>query len=690
LKKLLAKAPQHRYQRPDDLVTDLLAFAARYGLEVPSSSVTQRRSAVPAETPRWVRHLPWLLPLGMLGVAVLGLALFGPAGDDATGPRPIHHAAGSEGSGVPTRHSQDAPGTALPGTGRATETQARGTTATNDDSSTKAVEGVAAASRSTVAGAHSTEKIAIDVSKLADKSTRATNSSAQDSVEQPAASDVSSTPDSGSPAAPKIRSREKPSATDWLGSLRDQFESLLSSQSPSASRIARLGQPGARLPTDAVPSDAHASPSDANASSLSANDDATGTKASAASPAASTSRGSSDERSAAAGRQGPLIVDPASEAPRSAGEFATLADACRAARNGDVIELHVNGPIGERPIDLVGVRLTIRAGEGYSPVVRFQPQKVDPLRESRAMLTLTGSQLTLVDLQLEFDVPRQAVAENWTMAEIRPGESLRLVGCTLTVRNASDSAKTLEPEVSMFDVRAVPGPGMMSDDPPVMRPPASVQLKNCVLRGEALVVRSNELQPVQIDWENGLLATTERFLSADGGPSDPKPQGETQLKLRHVTALMRDGLCRLTNSQDAPQQLPLEITASDCIFLCDAPAALVEQSGIDATDEYRKRIVWNGERNFYEGFTTFWRIRVAGSDIASQSTLHDWQAYWGSRESQPSPGKVAWQQLPPATRPVNRYTTSDFALQTGDNPARRSAADGTDAGLQAGLLPPSP
>ena len=124
------------------------------------------------------------------------------------------------------------------------------------------------------------------------------------------------------------------------------------------------------------------------------------------------------------------------------------------------------------------------------------------------------------------------VADSLALGEIRPGESLQLDNCTLTVLPAaSDSAGALHPYVAMFDIRAVPGPGLMStDDAPMMRPPASLQLKNCILRGEATVVRSDELQPVQIDWQNGLLATTERFLSANGGASDPKPQGKTELK----------------------------------------------------------------------------------------------------------------------------------------------------------------
>ena len=98
------------------------------------------------------------------------------------------------------------------------------------------------------------------------------------------------------------------------------------------------------------------------------------------------------------------------------------------------------------------MRLTIRAAAGFSPTVSFQPQMADPLRESHAMMTLAGSQLALAGLNLVFDVPRDAVADSWSLAEIRPGESLRLDDCTLTVRNASDSGGALHPDVAMFDI----------------------------------------------------------------------------------------------------------------------------------------------------------------------------------------------------------------------------------------------
>ena len=244
-----------------------------------------------------------------------------------------------------------------------------------------------------------------------------------------------------------------------------------------------------------------------------------------------------------------------------------------AAKSGEAIELRYSGHLDTRPINLAGQRLTIRAGDGFTPIVSFRPLESDFV-QSHSMIVLGGGQLTLINLQLELDVPRQAVAENMTLGEIRPGESIRLESCVLTIGNASDSGAAYHPDAAFFEIRAVPGAGVMTlKEGPMMRPSASLQMKNCIARGEALFVRANELQPAQITWENGLLATSERLLTAAGGPSEPKPQGQLQIDLRHLTAFISGGLMLLTSSQDSPLQLPVEINASDCIFIGKSAAA---------------------------------------------------------------------------------------------------------------------
>jgi hypothetical protein len=76
-------------------------------------------------------------------------------------------------------------------------------------------------------------------------------------------------------------------------------------------------------------------------------------------------------------------------------EYATLAEAVRAARWRDTIEVHGNGPFSSPPIVVGSKPLTIRAARGYRPVVEFAgpaDTKVNYL-ESRGPLVLEGLDL---------------------------------------------------------------------------------------------------------------------------------------------------------------------------------------------------------------------------------------------------------------------------------------------------------
>ena len=72
LARLMEKDPVNRYQRPADLVTDLLSFAEAHGHMV----VAQRpaaATAAPAAPPRPVTRLPWLVPVLGLAATIGGL-----------------------------------------------------------------------------------------------------------------------------------------------------------------------------------------------------------------------------------------------------------------------------------------------------------------------------------------------------------------------------------------------------------------------------------------------------------------------------------------------------------------------------------------------------------------------------------------------------------------------------------------
>ena len=137
----------------------------------------------------------------------------------------------------------------------------------------------------------------------------------------------------------------------------------------------------------------------------------------------------------------------------TAGEFASLAAACEAAKTGDVIELRFNGRIEERPFRLGNLNLTIRAADGYQPVVRFHPQEQLATETGRSAIIVGGGNLSLLGLAIEFDVPRDLPADDWTIFELRQPEAVRLESCVLTIRNTTASGATLHPDVTFFRVR---------------------------------------------------------------------------------------------------------------------------------------------------------------------------------------------------------------------------------------------
>jgi serine/threonine-protein kinase len=368
--------------------------------------------------------------------------------------------------------------------------------------------------------------------------------------------------------------------------------------------------------------------------------------------------------------------------------YSSLAAACAAARDGDVIELRFNGPREERPVKITNVRVTIRAGEGYRPTLVFRPTEVNPVKYPRSMFTLSAGRLTLVDVAMELRVPRAIPADSWSMLETCGGQTLRLEHCLLTIRNASDRLKAYHRDVAFIRARPSPDAATEMDLAPSAPPLATLELADCVARGEAAFLCIEDLQPVSLTWENGLLATTGQLLLAGGGATPPKSEEPLNVELRHLTAVVRGGLCRLSATPSAPYQQTVQFTCADDVFITPPDSALVEQDGVAGMKKARQRFAWTGDRNFYQDTDVFWKVRTADAQVPPDAmTFERWTAYWGpSRENQPSCSLLSWKQPPEADQPLHARTPNDYTLM---DPTFNDASEGAP-GLQQGNLPPPP
>jgi hypothetical protein len=382
-------------------------------------------------------------------------------------------------------------------------------------------------------------------------------------------------------------------------------------------------------------------------------------------------------------RTGLLVV---SDSASGENVFSSLDAACAAAHNGDVIELQFDGPRPQRPIKISNLRLTIRGGEKFHPVLVFRPSEGNPVTHRRSMFTLAAGRLTLSNVAIELYVPRDVPADNWSLLETLRGQTVRLERCWLTVRNASDQLAAYHENVAFFRARSSPDAEAMVGGAPAATPLATIELTDCVARGEAVFLQVEDLQPVQLVWDNGLLATTEQLLSTSGGPVAPKLDDMLRLELRHVTAAVRGGLCRLSSTPSNPYQLPTQLICTDSILLAVPGVPLIEQEGAAGVENFRQRLIWSGNRNYYQDIDIFWMVRSADPETPPEVMTFDaWKTYWGeSRENQPSTERLAWKKPSDSGRPLHAHAPVDYTLE------EPPADDAGVPGVRADRLPQFP
>ncbi|MHC4407023.1 MAG: serine/threonine-protein kinase, partial [Planctomycetota bacterium] len=151
--------------------------------------------------------------------------------------------------------------------------------------------------------------------------------------------------------------------------------------------------------------------------------------------------------------RGTLIVDPSGQASDA---YPTLEAAFGAAFEGDVIELRHNGRLATGPLAAPPFELILRAAAGCRPIVAFRPSPSEAIAYPRSMLTLAGSQLTLSNVGLEFDLSEATSSGDWSLFKVGTGDAVVLERCWLTIRNASDEGTSHHPDVAFFRVRNAP------------------------------------------------------------------------------------------------------------------------------------------------------------------------------------------------------------------------------------------
>jgi hypothetical protein len=264
------------------------------------------------------------------------------------------------------------------------------------------------------------------------------------------------------------------------------------------------------------------------------------------------------------------------------------------------------------------------------------------------------------------------------------GGSLAAEQCTFTVRTTDLATSFYTPEAAVFELYTLQNAsgGLRR----TVREPFQIQMTDCVVRGDAELLRALDAVPLDFTWTNGLFASSDRMFRI-GGSSQPARVTElVRIRLQHVTAHARGGLCLLTSDRARPYVLPVDLHLADSIVITRPASYLIEQRGLPSVQACEDQLTFHGERNYYEGMEVFWMLGPQGQ-MEQPFEFADWRSHWGAAEQSPQYQQVRWRRFPSGDLPLAEHLVSDYLLQESlANPARQSAADRRNAGLDATTL----
>jgi len=373
--------------------------------------------------------------------------------------------------------------------------------------------------------------------------------------------------------------------------------------------------------------------------------------------------------------------------PNDADAAQSLADACQKAEamDVDVVELHFNGELEERPFDVTAKQLTIRNGNGFKPTVVFQPSS-EEMAQDRQMIRLGAAELDWQGVHVRFALPQQSAG--WSLFRLRHFSGLRMEDSIVTVSVVDDSGKPLQADAAVFEVEN--GAGLEVPTATEGTGPR-INLQRCIVRGKAAVVRTRDVSSFRFACQQCFLATSDRLVDTQETRTGARVRrGLNEVVLEHVTAVLGQGLCRFWT--DDPSHRPLWVTecSNSIVYVTDLQAPIIEWKGISGIDDIEQPLYVQKGCNFYPGSMTLLRINPTG-DPSQYVNLDFGQhnAIW-YLEEEPPRFTLTWKKEPPLGLTEDLLTPADFAHSELGDELSGDASDGMPAGVDPEVLPTIP
>jgi hypothetical protein len=301
------------------------------------------------------------------------------------------------------------------------------------------------------------------------------------------------------------------------------------------------------------------------------------------------------------------------------------------------------------------------------PKLRFTLSGGERMPAPTAAIEMSGAKLTLQDLHVEMTVDESITADQVAMFRLGVDDETH-VELTHSILTLKQSTSQQQPQAAFFDVLSpTVGTAMMGGMPSVL----PIDLRDTIVRGDALLVRMQRSLPLDLVWSNGLFISNQRLLQIDGAKD--RSQGVIRLTLRAVTIATGEGLCLLRNTVNFPHQLPLELESNECIFQVRDSSSLIEHDVVGDMERYAQALTIRGSNNFYSGVDVFWRLII--DDVREKEwRWEDWSKKLMLADNTSYVDWFSWQRSRDEVDavPVSRRGVDDYLVKAGENnPAMR-------------------
>jgi hypothetical protein len=375
------------------------------------------------------------------------------------------------------------------------------------------------------------------------------------------------------------------------------------------------------------------------------------------------------------------------------GKYDTLAEAVQGAKDGDTIEVRGNGPFVIKPITIHNTALTIRAGEGFRPVIKADPD------EQGNKLLLTDAPLVLEGLEFQWVDARafDPAGRNYCRLVVAtgPASSLHVANCRFLM-NRREGPHAGCNCIAAWDLPLchlrncqflVGGRGSKVIGNALnyrSMPHSEVTLENCLNVGHLLHMPLTHAEPMKMVLKrNTFLGTPAAVHFALRKKIGPPPLGE-----KDPRPLQMETSANILQGHVQLSQHEVQLGKEKVLSAQEAEQFLTQMIG------------WRENRNLYllpeeRDLLHLYVVTPEGQynwlpPTAPIKTLAEWKNFWGMADFDSERGEVRFEGgdlVAKANHTPEQLVPADFRLRA-DSAGYRAGKDGKDLGADVDLVGP--